>query len=130
MRGPIEVPSLWKAAGIGVSTSALFYGLSLIPAYTPKDAPNPSAWAILPAIFMFAAGIVLYIFTATVEREAKDLGTDRIKLLAEKIRHADRRTPTEAETESSHSKAALDPSQQLVSGDLKPSGNLGHGRDP
>jgi hypothetical protein len=93
MRGPIEAPSLWKAAGIAVSTSALFYGLSLIPAYAPKDAPSPSAWVVLPAISLFVAGIVLYVFTATVEKEAKRTGNDRIRLLAEKIRHADRRTP-------------------------------------
>lgn len=95
MRSPIEAPSVWKAAGIGVSTSALFYGLSLIPAYAPKDAPSPSAWVVLPAAFLFFIGIALYLFTAHVEQEAKRMNIGHAEMLADKIRHADNRTPAE-----------------------------------
>lgn len=93
MRSPIEAPGLWKSAGITLVVAAVFFALSLIPVYAPDDAPGLSPWAIWPAIVLFLGGIIIYAFTAHLERDTKRMNADRAEMLASKIRHADTRTP-------------------------------------
>jgi hypothetical protein len=92
MRTPIDAPDLWKVGSLTVVISAVFYGLTLIPIYVPRNAPSPSLWAIIPAAFMFALGVITFLFTLHLEKNTKRMNTDRAEMLANKIRHADART--------------------------------------
>lgn len=91
-RTPIDAPGLWKVGSLTVVISAMFYGLTLIPIYVPKGAPSPSLWAIIPAAFMFALGLIAFLFTSHLEKDTKRMNTSRAEMLANKIRHADVRT--------------------------------------
>jgi hypothetical protein len=93
MRTPIDAPGLWKSAGLALCIAALFFGLGLAVTYTAKNAPSPDAWIIVPTVFVFLAGVALFLFTEQVDRQAKAAGINRAKACADKIRHADVRTP-------------------------------------
>ncbi|HUA11540.1 MAG TPA: hypothetical protein VMA83_06010 [Solirubrobacteraceae bacterium] len=93
LRTPIEAPGLWKSAGIGLSVAAVFFGLGLLVTYTAKEAPSPSAWAVVPALALFLIGVAIFKFTEQVDKQAKAAGYERAKVLADKIRQADVRTP-------------------------------------
>lgn len=93
MSPPIEAPGLWKSAGIGIVIAAIFFGGGLAIAYTPKNAPKPDAWIVVPAAAVFVVGVLLFVFTERVDKEAKAAGYSRATTLANKIRHADTRTP-------------------------------------
>jgi|ERR1700727_697670 len=99
MRSPIEAPGLWKSAGIGVAVAALFFGGGLAVTYTAKGAPSPSAWAVVPTLTLFIVGVLLFFFTEQVDKQAKEAGYTRANACADKIRHADRRTPGGRESE-------------------------------
>jgi hypothetical protein len=93
MRTPIEAPGLWKSAGIGISVAALFFGGGLAVAYTGKNAPAPNPWIVVPALSLFVIGVLIFKFTEQLDKEVKKAGLDRTVMLANKIRHADIRTP-------------------------------------
>jgi hypothetical protein len=93
MRGPIQAPGLWKSAGLGVVIAAIFFGGGLAVAYAPRNAPNPDPWIIAPTAAIFVVGLLLFLFTEKVDKEVKHAGYDRSKVCADKIRHADVRTP-------------------------------------
>ena len=93
VRNPIEAPTLWKAVGISLSISAVFFGLSLVPATAGKGQPNVSPWEGMATAVLFIAGIVIFAFTAHLERDVKRLNMSRATMLAAKIRHVDERTP-------------------------------------
>ena len=95
MRTPIEAPGLWKSAGLAVCIAALFFGGGLAVTYTGKGAPNPDPWIVVPALAVFVVGILIFAFTEQIDKEAKKAGLDRSTMLANKIRHADVRTPTQ-----------------------------------
>ena len=97
MRTPIDAPGLWKVGSLTVVVTAVFYGLTLIPIYAPKDAPEPSLWAIIPAAFLFALGVMAFAFTTHLERDVRRMNMDRAEVLADKIRFADVRTPKDGE---------------------------------
>ncbi len=93
VRTPIEAPGLWKSAGVGIVIAAIFLGGGLAVAYTPKNAPKPDPWIVVPAAAVFIVGVLLFLFTEKVDKEAKAAGYSRASVLADKIRHADVRTP-------------------------------------
>jgi hypothetical protein len=90
---PIEAPNLWKSAGIGIAVSAVFFGGTLAIAYVPHGSPRPDVWLVVPAAAIFAVGVLLALFTGQVDGEAKVAGYSRATALANKMRHADTRTP-------------------------------------
>lgn len=93
MRTPLDAPGLWKSAGIAVCIAALFFGGGLAVTYTSKEAPSPDPWIVVSAVAVFVVGILIFVFTEQVDKQAKAAGLDRTKMLATKIRHADVRTP-------------------------------------
>ena len=93
VRNPIEAPTLWKAVGISLSMSAVFFGLSLIPATAGKGQPNVSSWEGMATVVLFLGGMLIFAFTAHLERDVKRANMSRAQMLAAKMRYADERTP-------------------------------------
>jgi hypothetical protein len=90
---PIDAPNLWRSAGIGMAVAAVFFGGTLAIAYVPSGSPKPDVWLVMPAAAIFVVGVLLFVFTGKVDAQAKAAGYSRARTLADKIRHADTRTP-------------------------------------